>query len=297
MHYIEKYEVLSKIIRTREVIDYGVKMIGAEYEWQETQGEGVKVGIIDTGIDLNHVDLKNRIKKSVSFIDDDVNDLNGHGTHVAGVVAAEKNGVGVVGVAPKCDLYIAKAFDERGVSNDVSIIKSLEWMLENRVNIINMSYSSNKIDEKEKALLEECSKNGIILSAAAGNSGGHGNQDTISYPARYENVIAVTAVDYKGDITDFSSVGEKAQVAAAGKNILSCYKNNSYAVLSGTSMATPLITGAIAILQAKAMLRFNRYLNPDEINTLVAMYADYPGMYGKSSRYGYGIFSFGRIQK
>ena len=104
MHYIEKYEVLSKIIRTREVIDYGVKMIGAEYEWQETQGEGVKVGIIDTGIDLKHGDLKNRIKKSVSFIDDDANDLNGHGTHVAGVVAAEKNGAGVVGVAPKCDL-------------------------------------------------------------------------------------------------------------------------------------------------------------------------------------------------
>jgi len=297
LHYIEKHEVLSKIIRTREVIDYGVKMIGAEYEWPETMGEGVRVGIIDTGIDVNHIDLKSRINKTVSFIDSDITDYNGHGTHVAGVIAAEKNGVGVVGVAPKCNLYVAKAFDEKGVSTDTSITKSLEWMLENDVNIINMSYSSNKIDENEKALLEECSKNNIILCAAAGNSGGFGNQDTISYPAKYENVIAVTAVDYKGDIADFSSIGEKAQVAAAGKNILSCYKNNSYAVLSGTSMATPLITGAVAILQAKSMLRFNRYLTCDEMNTMLAMYADYPGIYGKSAKYGYGIFSFGRILK
>ncbi len=297
MHYIEKYEVLSKIIRTREIMDYGIKMIGAEYEWSETMGEGVKVGIIDTGIDVNHQDLKNRIKAYKCFVDGETDDLNGHGTHVAGVVAAEKNGIGVVGVAPKCDLYIAKAFDEKGVSSDESVSKSLEWMLENDVNIINMSYSSNKTDEKEKALLEECSKNNIILCAAAGNSGNGENIDTISYPAKYNNVIAVTAVDYKGNITDFSSAGEKAQVAAAGKNILSCYKNNSYAILSGTSMATPLITGAIALLQGKAMLRFNRYLTPDEINTLIAMYADYPGLHGKSAKYGYGIFSFGRILK
>jgi subtilisin family serine protease len=298
LHYIEKFSILSSAIKTREIMDYGIKMIGASYEWPETMGEGIKVGIIDTGIDLNHDDLKGRIKSYRNFIDSekDVTDLNGHGTHVAGIIAAERNGFGVVGVAPESELYIAKAFDKNGVSTEDSVVHALEWMLANEVNVINMSYSSNKTDKREKEILDKCTEKNIILCAAAGNKGGKGNEDTISYPAKYENVVAVTAVDYKGDITDFSSVGEAAQVAAAGKNILSTYKNNSYAVLSGTSMATPLVTGAVALLQAKSKIRFNRFLNREEINLLLAMYSDFVGK-GKNSKYGYGIFSFGRILK
>lgn len=299
MHYIEKFEKLSAIIKSREIMDYGVKMIGAQYEWQETMGEGIKVGVIDTGVDTDHDDLKNRIKDIANFTDkrEIMTDENGHGTHVAGIIAAEQNGFGVVGVAPKCDLYVAKAFDERGVSTDESVCKALKWMIEKKVDVINMSYSSNKRDDNERNLLNTCTEKNIILCAAAGNSGAQENENTISYPAKYNNVIAVTAVDYKGDITNFSSAGEEALVAAAGKNILSTYKNNSYAVLSGTSMATPLISGACALFQGKALIRFGRKLTPDEMTLLLAMYSDFPGSYEKNSKYGYGIFSFGRILK
>ena len=105
---LSNYKVISVSGKsTGEIIDYGVKMVGAPLEWSETMGEGVRVGIIDTGIDTDHPDLRNRIKKCADFTGtgrDNVEDENGHGTHVAGIIAAEKNKIGVIGVAPKADL-------------------------------------------------------------------------------------------------------------------------------------------------------------------------------------------------
>ena len=126
-----------------EVIDYGINLSGAPLEWRETTGIGINVGIIDTGIDLNHYDLKGRVKKYINFTSNDrrnVFDENGHGTHVSGIVAASRNNFGVIGTAPMCNLYIAKAFDKNGFGKDENVIKSINWMLENNVKIINMSF-------------------------------------------------------------------------------------------------------------------------------------------------------------
>ena len=109
--------VNTKPSQNTEYIDYGVKLVGAPLEWKETMAEGIRVGIIDTGVCETHPDLKNRVKDGVNFTSEhrgSICDYSGHGTHVAGIVAAEKNGSGVVGVAPKADLYIAKAFDKSG---------------------------------------------------------------------------------------------------------------------------------------------------------------------------------------
>jgi subtilisin len=113
---ISDFKVLDvRPSQKREVIDYGVEMVGAPLEWGETTGKGIKVGIIDTGIDINHQDLKGRVKDYVNFSFSDRKDIldeNGHGTHVAGIIAAERNNVGIIGVAPEADLYIAKAFNK-----------------------------------------------------------------------------------------------------------------------------------------------------------------------------------------
>lgn len=299
MYKISDYKLLATTKGVpRETIDYGVKMLGVMYEWHETMGEGIKVGIIDTGVDLDHEDLRGRVKGYKNFTskhENDVEDTNGHGTHVAGTICANKNGIGVVGAAPQCDLYIAKAFGDGGQATTEAIVKSFEWLILQNVNVINMSFSSPEPNEYEGLMIKKCHDNGIVLVGAAGNDGGSGDEDTIGYPAKYESVIAVTAVDMNLNRAPFSSQGNCAQVAAAGTNILSTYKNNTYAVLSGTSMATPLISGAVAILQGKAKIRFGRLLSPEEISLILNIYADDLGFYGKDNQLGYGLFSFGRF--
>lgn len=295
---INDYTIIeTKSSQTTEYIDYGVKLVGAPLEWKETMGEGIKVGIIDTGVCETHPDLKGRIKDGVNFTSEDrgsICDYSGHGTHIAGIVSAERNGSGVVGVAPKADLYIAKAFDKSGKTTYPAIEHSLSWMVDRGVDVINMSFSSPNASPRYSDAIRAVKKHGITMICAAGNEG-VGDADTMGYPASFNETIAVSAVDINKHIADFNSKGSAAEIAAAGINIYSTYLDNGYAILSGTSMATPIITGAVAILQAKGMMRYGRKLTPDEIRLLLNIYTEDLSGSGKDDRYGYGLFSFGRI--
>lgn len=280
-----------------EIIDYGVKMVGAPLEWLETQGEGIKVGIIDTGIDLNHEDLQEKVEAYYNFTtgnSNDITDENGHGTHVAGIVSANKNNIGVVGVAPKCKLYVAKAFEKDGSAQTKNIINAIKWLYSKNVNVINMSFSTQEFVSEYSDLIKKCYYQGILCVCAAGNEGN--GTDTIEYPARFPETLSVTAVDINKKIADFSSTGPRADISAPGEDILSTWPNSTYRTLSGTSMATPIITGAVAILQAKAKNRFNRLLSCNELKLILDIYTDDPGEKGKDNAYGYGIFSFGRLK-
>jgi len=281
----------------KEIIDYGVRMVGAPLEWGETMGEGVRVGIIDTGICTNHPDLKNRIKDGINFSGgsrNNIEDENGHGTHIAGIVAAERNGIGVVGVAPKAKLYIVKAFGKDGKTDYDAIEKGINYLSEKRADVINMSFSSGVSSAKYRSLIWEIHKKGITMICAAGNDGELGD-NSIGYPANFPETVAVSAVDINKNIADFSSRGRSAEICAAGIDVYSTYLNGGYATLSGTSMACPIITGAVAILMAKGYIRYGRRLTPDEIRLLLNIYTENPAVKGRDKRYGYGIFSFGRI--
>lgn len=280
----------------REVIDYGVQMVGAPLEWSETMGENIRVGVIDTGVDYNHLELKNRIKDGINTLHGgDCADDNGHGTHICGIISAEKNGVGVIGVAPRADLYVAKAFAKDGTSNFAAIEKAINWMIDKKVNVVNMSFSSTAGGRIYTQLIHRLYQNGISIICAAGNEGEHGD-NTIGYPARFAETVAVSAVDINKHIASFSSKGNSAEICAAGIDIYSTYLDGGYAVLSGTSMAAPIITGAVALLQGKGLLRYGRLLNPDEIRLLLNIYTEnISGTVGRDSSSGYGLFSFGRI--
>lgn len=285
----------TKSVQSSEYIDYGVRLVGAPLEWKETMGEGIKVGIIDTGVCTTHPDLKNRIKDGMNFTSEDkgsICDYSGHGTHIAGIVAAERNGSGVVGVAPKAELYIAKAFDKSGKTSYPAIEKSLMYLADRGVDVINMSFSSPNASPRYSEAVRAIKRMGITMICAAGNEGAGSN---MGYPASFEQTIAVSAVDINKHIAEFNSKGSAAEIAAAGINIYSTYLDNGYATLSGTSMATPIITGAVAILQAKGMMRYGRKLTPDEIRLLLNIYTEDLSGTGKDDRYGYGLFSFGRI--
>ena len=281
-----------------ERMDYGVQMSGANLEWHESMGEGIKIGVIDSGVDLHHPDLVGRVKKYKNFTSpdsDDVTDENGHGTHVAGIIAANKNGSGVVGVAPMSQLYVAKAFGKHGMAEDDVVAKSLEWLISNKVNIINMSFSSNKMptyyDEIKKAY-----EKGIIIVCAAGNNGNSKNRQ-LGYPGRFDETISVASVDASGKVSAFSSKHVDADIAAAGYEILSCYPGGKYARFSGTSMAAPIISGAAAILQRKAKNRMGRFLTPEEMRTVLCMHCEDIGKKGPDGSAGCGLFCFGRIMR
>lgn len=281
-----------------ELMDYGVKMSGANLEWHESMGEGVKVGVIDSGIDLYHPDLSKRVKKYVNFTSPDRNnvfDENGHGTHVAGIIAASRNGQGTVGVAPMANLYVAKAFGRNGMADDEAVSKSLEWMMEQKADIINMSFSSNNVPMYER-LIKEAYNRGIIIVCAVGNAGNLRKKE-LGYPAKFEETISVAAVDADGNVSAFSAKNINADIAAAGYEILSCYPGGKYARFSGTSMAAPIISGAAAILQRKAKKRMGRYLTPDEMKTVLCMYCENIEKESPEGSAGCGLFSFGRIAR
>lgn len=282
----------------KEILDYGVIMSGAPLEWGETRGEGVRVGVIDTGVDLKHDDLSQGIMDAVSFVPGvrSPQDDNGHGTHVCGIIGARKNGRGVVGVAPECELYVAKAFDKDGNSNFQSVMKSIDWLIKKRVHVINMSFSSQTGSPSYESVLQRAHDSGITLVCAAGNDGKKG-RSTIGYPGKFAQTITVTAVDINKRTPDFSSFGYESEICAAGVNIYSTYVGNSYASLSGTSMAAPIIAGAAAIIDAKGQRRYRRHLTPDEIRFCLHMYTEDISRKGWDKSYGFGLFSFGRLEK
>ncbi|MDW7650981.1 MAG: S8 family peptidase [Bacillota bacterium] len=233
---------------------WGVKHIGAGAVHEAVyMGSGVKVAILDSGIAI-HEDLT--IAGGVNFTRGNSNnydDKNGHGTHVAGTVAALRNGYGVVGTAPEVELYAVKVLGNGGMGNWSDIIAGIEWAMDNGIQVTNNSYGS-KTDPGElvqAAFDKAYYERGIIHVAAAGNSGNSdGTGENVGYPAAYESVIAVAATDINNERAGFSSTGPQVELAAPGVGINSTYLNNEYRELNGTSMASPHVAGVAALVWA-----------------------------------------------
>lgn len=283
-----------KNLKNKDYMDYGIKMIEASKEWNETKGKEINIAILDTGIDFNHPDLKERVKGGYNFTTSnslDFMDRQGHGTHCAGIAAASLNKTGVVGVAPESNLYALKVLSDDGKGSLDWIIKAIDWCINNNIHIISMSLGSNQSHHLVHQAIKRAYQKGIVMIAAAGNDG-NGKSDTVDFPARYPEVIAVSAVDVKENLGSFSSTGLDVEIASSGVDVLSTYLNSGYAKLSGTSMACPHISGAVALLQSKSLIRYNRYLKPEEVRLLLQMYSEDLGVKGKDEKFGFGLFSF-----
>jgi subtilisin len=214
-------------------------------------GSGVKVAILDTGIDASHADLN--VRGGASFVAGEPNALtdgNSHGTHVAGTVAALNNTTGVLGVAYSADLYAVKVLDSSGSGTYSGIIQGIEWAVSNNMDVINMSLGGSSGSTALQQACDNAYNSGVLVVAAAGNSGTKGKRNTIGYPAKYASVMAVGAVDSSNNRASFSSVGSELEVMAPGVNILSSVPGNGYDSYNGTSMASPHVAGAAALIMA-----------------------------------------------
>lgn len=281
-------------LNNQEIIDYGVKSINAMSQWSETQGENINVAILDTGIDYTHKDLIERVKGGANFTTNnivDYMDKNGHGTFVSGIIGASKNGSGVIGVAPRANLYAVKVLNDEGRGNPLWIKDGILWSIQNSIQIISMSLGYDKESSEAYEAIKEAYKKGIIMISATGNDP---TRNFVDFPARYPEVIGVTAIDQYEQVGNFCNRdgGCNIELAAPGIDIISTYLNNTYAVASGTSFACPHITGAITLLQAKAFRRYGRFLTLNEIKLLLEMNTKDLGVKGKDNLYGYGLFHF-----
>lgn len=282
-----------------EVLPWGIDRIDAELVWPlGNTADPIKVGIIDTGISNKHPDLFANIKGGVNTINPlkSWNDDNGHGSHVAGIVAALDNNIGVIGVGPKIDLYAIKVLGTNGSGYLSDVIEGIEWAIANNMQVINMSLgTTSDIQSFHNAVI--AAKNaGIVVVAAAGNSGG-----AVSFPAAYPEVIAVSATDQNNVIASWSSRGPEVDLSAPGVNIYSTYKGTGYATLSGTSMAAPHVAGTAALVLNTSVgaydLNGNNKWDPDEVQKKLQDTATDLGNSGFDNLYGWGsVNAFRAVQ-
>lgn len=240
----------------QQEIPYGVSQVQTQQAHQEGYtGGGVKLGIVDTGIDASHEDLNVADGFSVFQSGEDsdpYHDGSGHGTHVAGTAAALDNGTGVVGVAPDASLYAIKVLDSSGSGSSAGVVRGVEWAIQNEMDVINMSLGSSEPSRAiQDAVDTAYDEYDILVVAAAGNEGNaDGTGNTVGYPAQHDSVLAVAATDQNDLRAPFSSTGPGVDISAPGASILSTVPGNGYDRLNGTSMAAPHVAGAGAVLRA-----------------------------------------------
>jgi subtilisin len=265
-----------------ETIPVGVAQIKAPLAWDCSRGKGVKVAVLDTGIDNTHPDLAANYKGGVSFVPGETPmDGNSHGTHCAGTIAAAINEVGVVGVAPAASLYAVKVLANNGSGQWSWLIAGIDWCINNKMHILSMSLGGGGAPSALETMCNTAFNKGLLLVAAAGNSGPA--MGTVGFPGKYKNVIAVSAIDSSNVIATFSSRGPEVELCAPGVNVLSTVPGGGYGTKSGTSMACPHTSGAAAVVWGS-----HRFANNVAIWNLLASAADNLGNPGWDPLYGYG---------
>ncbi|MDD5086548.1 MAG: S8 family peptidase [Candidatus Nanoarchaeia archaeon] len=227
---------------------WNLEMIGAYKAHSNSRGNGAKIAIIDTGVDYNHDELKKNFtyNKGYDFVENNNSpmDKEGHGTHVAGTAAGKD-----CGVAPDATLYSLRVLNEYGSGSDADVAAAIEWAITNNMHVANMSLGGPGASSALEEMCRIASQNGLLLVAAAGNTGGVDAE----YPAAFgDYVIAVAAVDSEKKHAYFSTIWETNDISAPGEGIYSALLGGGYTYLSGTSMATPHVAGGLGLLMSKS---------------------------------------------
>ena len=276
---------------------WGIRRMGASAAWKKVTGRGVKVCVLDSGIDTDHPDLLPNYATGYNFVTPGAppEDDNGHGTHVSGTIAAAHNLFGVIGMAPRASLFEAKVTDSIGSGKTSWLIDGLAWCQRNGTIVANMSLGNPKPSEALRRAIKAAYDGGMTLVAASGND----PKLPVAYPAAYPEVIAVSALapEFSNSsgtvvtpegVASFSTTGPEVDIIAPGLMIYSTAMGGSYTMKSGTSMASPHVAGAAALAVNLG------YTTPDEIRGALERAAvKLPGL--TDNQQGFGIINVGNI--
>ncbi len=262
---------------------WGPSKIQAPAAWDVTVGSSdIIIAIVDTGVDLDHPDLNAKIVSGWDFVNDDpiAQDDHNHGSHVAGIAAAETNNhQGVAGISWQARIMPVKVLDNEGDGSYSDVAEGILWACNHGATIINLSLGGSAYSHTLEDAVEQAAGNGCLIVAAAGNGSGDG----VDYPARFPEVMAVAATSQNDVRAGFSDYGPEVEVAAPGVDIYSTLWNDKYGLKSGTSMAAPHVAGLAALVWSVCP-----YLTHEEVRTIIQSTADDRGPAGWDVYYGFG---------
>ncbi|WP_374711468.1 S8 family serine peptidase [Symbiobacterium terraclitae] len=232
---------------------WGPQKIQLPAAWDHTRGSSnVVIAIVDTGVQRNHPDLSAKLVPGWDFVDndDDPDDENGHGTHVAGIAAGlTNNGIGIAGGCPHCRIMPVRVLDRSGNGSLANVAHGITWAADHGAQVINLSLGSSAGTTTLRNAIDYAWNRGAFLACAAGND----NSSSPTYPAYYSSCMAVAASTSSDARASFSNYGSWVDVAAPGQSIMSTWLGGGYANLNGTSMATPLVSGLAGILASQGL--------------------------------------------
>ena len=256
--------------------DYGrqwaVSAIMATLAWQKTSGiPDVYIAVLDTGIDEMHEDVAGQVIDRANFTDSSTTaDIYGHGTHVAGIIAAAHNNLGIDGMASGCRLLNVKVADDGGWCDSASIAKGIRWAVDRGAKVINISlYTLKPSQELEESVNYAWSKGAVVVAPS-----GNGIGSEIVYPAYYVNCIAVAATNVNDMVTSWSGDEEWVDIAAPGKDIFSTIPHNTYQYKSGTSMASAYVSGLAGLLFSMSSTPDYSNLSNDRVRSAIETSCD-----------------------
>lgn len=260
--------------------------------WLEAAGEDKIIAILDTGL-WQHSDLPDPVF-AVNFSESKtVYDRDGHGTHVAGTAGARQNGRGVIGWAPRCLLGCVKVLGDDGSGTSEAIADGMYYARDQGAHIINMSLGGG-FDPIIAKACRDVVQSGVFVICAAGNEGAVRHVNTVGWPARLPETLAIGAHRKDGTVSEFSSRGKQVDMSFPGEDILSTWPKNTYRSISGTSMATPAACGLTAVMlsyidKQKAAGKVVKLIrNNNDLREHWAAHAIDAGAPGKDIHYGWG---------
>ena len=271
-------------------------MLRTSTAWKSSTGSGVVVAVVDTGVQASHPDLAGRVLKGHDFVGNDSNadDGNGHGTHVAGIIAANTyNSIGVAGMTKAARILPVRVLDSKGSGLDGNVAAGITWATDHGADVISMSLAGGRSSAETSAVAYAISK-GVVVVAAAGNIDKEhpsrcpilGSNPAV-YPAAEPGVIGVASINSARAVSSFSLCGNWVDVTAPGEGIWSTYRGSAYAELSGTSMATPYVSATAAL----AIEEIGTGWTPAGVSQLLTGTATDLGASGWDKDSGYGLIN------
>ncbi len=266
--------------------EWNLSKIGASKAWDISKGGYGPIAIVDTGVDAAHSDLKGEVLTGYNLINGSTgtNDDNGHGTHVAGIIAGiTNNSNGIASIGFKGSILPVKVLDASGAGTYADVANGIIYAADHGAKVINLSLGGAASSDTLQSAVSYAQSKGAIVVAAAGNNG----DNSPVYPADYPGVVAVSATTPSDTLASFSSYGSHTFVGAPGTNIISTYNNGGYATMSGTSMAAPEVSGLLGLALSSGNITDSTLLN--DLKTTSDKVGPYPyNSNGWNQYFGYG---------
>lgn len=279
-----------------------LKQMNIQSMWDKGyQGEGITIAILDSGCDINHPYLKDKIVHKYNLTKDDdtdrdnVTDYIGHGTHIASLIVSDNyNGV-IAGVSPKANLLIYKVIDKDAIADYNVVAQGVYAAAQRGADIINVSLGGSEPAPQIHEAIKSALRMGCLVVCASGNEG-DGNEETVEllYPGCYQECVQVGAMDNDYAITNFSNTNQFIDCVANGNALLGFVKDNKIMALSGTSQSVPLVCGALALLKEYGRKELSKELNAYELyDLLLKNTKSIPNVSENQQGHGYVYFKEG----